>query len=420
MTEQLSRFKARRKFLTHDVPVLLAALALAACTPNGSAPADAPTAENNGGALGATNVPPRTEVEIPRLDLHNHEGTIGLSEGQKTELRHRITTDPEAMQVYTDTIKTEADRILSQNLQPKPVEQILVTSDRPATEIAAGKEALKDMEYAYKLAFAATVEPESTHYADKVKQYVLAWARTNQSTGNPINETNFDRMWIAYDLVKEAFNSAEQEEVARWIDSVAQKQVQTGYTIGNTGINNWRNHKDKIVLMAGVVTGKQELVDHALADYQDQMADFYHADGTTYDFEERDALAYQTYGLLPSAEMARVYALNGGGDLYHLRNTKGGSIADSVHFLLPFVNKEQAHTEFVNTTVPSDRKRSDANQPWRPNNAITVLESASYFEPILIPYLYNAVDDKDKKPPVISHKYPTFNSLVYSVQHATA
>ena len=368
-------------------------------------PVAAPTSVS-GGEMAPTELP---EVQIPRLNLNGEPGVIGLTEDQKTELRDTISSDPEAQTVYFQTIKGEADRLIQENPAPNPVEQILVTSDQPAATIEAGKRALQDMQYAYKLAYAATIEPDQTQYSDKAKEYVLAWAKTNRSTGNPINETNFDRMWIAYDLIKESFSDEEREEVLRWVASVAQTQINTKLTLGDTNKNNWVNHRDKLVIAAGILTGNQAMLEAGTANYQTHMHGFYRADGSTFDMEERDALVYQTYGVLPSVEMARFYALNGGPDLYRLQNAQGGSMEASVNFLLPFVRREQTHTEFESTTVQSDKRRADYNKPWDPKNAVPVLESASFFNPILVQDLAIAAG----KPP---SKYPTFNSLVYAVQ----
>jgi hypothetical protein len=256
---------------------------------------------------------------------------------------------------------------------------------------------------------AAIAEPNNTQYADKAKQFILAWARTNHSTGNPINETNFDRMWIAYSNLKESFSDQEREEVLRWIDEVGQKQQDTPFTIGNTARNNWANHKDKLLLMSGVLTGNQARVDEALARYQHQMDSFYNPDGTTFDYAERGALVYSTYGLLPAVDLARVYALNGGADLYHLENTNGGSIAKSVAFLKPYI-AGQPHIEFTNTSIQSDRKRADYGKPWDPANAVPVLESAMFFDPSLIQQLSTASGAP------VQNRYGTFNGAVYSVQ----
>jgi hypothetical protein len=365
-----------------------------------------PAAQGNGGEAGPTEVP---EVEIPRLNLNGEPGILGMTEEQKTEFRNLLTSDPEAQDIYAQTIKNEADRVIAENLTPNPVEQILVTSDQSTATIEAGKKALLDMQLAYKLAYAAIAEPDQTQYTDKAKEYVLAWARTNRSTGNPINETNFDRMWIAYDLIREAFTDSERGEVLSWIDGIAQTQLQTELTIGNTDKNNWVNHRDKLVVAAAILTGNQATLEAGIANYQTHMHGFYRPDGTTYDMEERDALVYQTYGVLPSVEMARFYALNGGPDLYRLKNAQGGSMDASVNYLLPFVRSEQEHIEFVKTSVQSDKNRNDYNQPWNPKNAVPVLESATFFNPILVQALALAAG----KPP---SKYPTFNSLVYAVQ----
>lgn len=233
--------------------------------------------------------------------------------------------------------------------------------------------------------------------------------RWMQLHGWMLNETNFDRMWIAYDLIKDAFSDSEKEEVLRWIDGIAQTQINTPLTLGNTSINNWVNHRDKLVMAAGILTGNQATIDAGIANYKHHMHGFYRPDGTTYDMVERDALAYQTYGVLPSVEMARFYRLNGGADLYRLKNAEGGSMELSVNYLLPFVRGEQTHTEFANTSVQSDRKRPDYGKPWDPANAVPMLESATFFNPILVQDLAIAAGKS-------SSKYPTFNSLVYAVQ----
>lgn len=76
-----------------------------------------------------------------------------------------------------------------------------------------------------------------------------------------------------------------------------------------------------------------------------------------------------------------------GVDFYNYSSPTGSSIKRSVDWLLPYVNGQKTHAEFVNSTVDFDRKRAQNNESaykagtlFEPKNGIATLVLASYFD----------------------------------------
>lgn len=387
------------KAVRYGGPLALA-LVLAGCSGE-QEPVPAPATSIPATPDAPSPIPVET-VQPPTPEPELIPGIIGLTEDNKAELIALIQTDAEAAERF-EGIRNAANEALS--TEPQPLQYIHVEGSHPQEERQVSAEAVKDSDKMYHLALAATVTGEQ-QYTDAAKEYVMAWATTNQSEGNPIDDTKLDRMWIAYDLIKESMTDEERETVMRWADQVAQAHM-TIELRDAVKVNNWQNHRLKILGMAGYVTGNRTYVEAALNGFQEQASGFLNADGSTYDFVERDALRYQTYGLAPLLDLARVSELNGQ-PIFDYQNAQGGSIRHSLNFILPFVRGQMEHLEFVNTTVESDRNRTDYGTPWPASDAVRVLETAMIFDPAYAADLALAKGQGESK-------YPTFGAVIADV-----
>ena len=142
------------------------------------------------------------------------------------------------------------------------------------------------------------------------------------------------------------------------------------------------------------------------------MSTALNADGTSQDLEDRDALDYHESALTPLANVAIALERTNEG-LYHFRGESGGSVANSVAYLLPFVRGDTTHAEWVESTVAFDRKRYEAGQEhyrpgrlWDPNEAIGLLELTSVYEPG-----HRLLVDSLQGPPCFG-RYPTWETVV--------
>jgi hypothetical protein len=153
-----------------------------------------------------------------------------------------------------------------------------------------------------------------------------------------------------------------------------------------TAINNWNSHRIKIIAMIVYTLHNDKYDEIIQQELARQIGINLYADGSGYDFTERDALHYHIYTLEPLITAATVIYRATGKDYFNYESEKGASIKKSVDFLVPFVTGEKTHDEFLNSRVGFDRARAKNNekeyQPgskFNPLSGIHVLEQAAYF-----------------------------------------
>jgi hypothetical protein len=288
------------------------------------------------------------------------ENPISLNPQQRTKLMELIKTDKEAKARF-ETLKRAADKAL--NDKPNPI-RVIQGEGKFKTDPLAIKtrESLGDMRKMYFFAyiFAATGD---TQYADKAREFILAWAQQNMPTGNPIDETTLDDLFFAFDLTQSQFSSAEKKIAQAWMRKVADTQIAIGLMHARKGDgiskNNWQSHRLKIVGLIGYTLAEKKYIDYAVEGFKRQIEVNLRSDGSSIDFHERDALHYHCYDIEPLLELA-IVANNNGTNLYTYKSKSGASLEKSVKFLLPFCSGEKKHPEFVKSTVAFDRKRAES------------------------------------------------------------
>lgn len=288
------------------------------------------------------------------------ENPISLNPQQRTKLMELIKTDKEAKARF-ETLKRAADKAL--NDKPNPI-RVIQGEGKFKTDPLAIKtrESLGDMRKMYFFAyiFAATGD---TQYADKAREFILAWAQQNMPTGNPIDETTLDDLFFAFDLTQSQFSPAEKKIAQAWMRKVADTQIAIGLMHARKGDgiskNNWQSHRLKIIGLIGYTLSEKKYIDYAVEGFKRQIEVNLRSDGSSIDFHERDALHYHCYDIEPLLELA-IVANNNGTNLYTYKSKSGASLEKSVKFLLPFCSGEKKHPEFVKSTVAFDRKRAES------------------------------------------------------------
>jgi hypothetical protein len=155
--------------------------------------------------------------------------------------------------------------------------------------------------------------------------------------------------------------------------------------IPQTLTNNWQSHRIELASLAAFQTGDPKLVARAKAQFHKQIGANLRPDGSTLDFEQRDALHYVNYSLQPLLITALAARLHGE-DWYNLRNPEGSSLPKSVEWLSRFATGERTHVEFVKSVVPLDRQRAEAGHPtykphpWQPYSAAKAFSIAAQLD----------------------------------------
>lgn len=180
---------------------------------------------------------------------------VGLSDKEVSGLAKLIKKNNDAKNLY-NSLKKIADKALNQ--KPNPVDTV-VSEGHLATDPKKIKtqQSLKDIDKIYALAFAYRIEKNNS-YLNKLIEYITAWATINKPQGNPINDTKFENLFIAYDLVKNNFLSSSKNIINSWLIKMADEEINTAKNKAKkTSYNNWNSHRLKVisVLLTCLITG---------------------------------------------------------------------------------------------------------------------------------------------------------------------
>jgi hypothetical protein len=286
-----------------------------------------------------------------------------------------------------DSLQAIADVAMQD--EPNPIDTIrtegLLQGDPRKT---ATREALEDVHKLYALAVAYCVTRQR-QYLDKASVYLIAWADSNFSRGDPIDDTNLDPAIEAYDMIKSDLVPGERKRISRWFSRTADAEIHARYNQPEraTSHNNWNSHRLKIVGEIGFAIDDKNLQNYAINGIKEQIGRNLLPDGSSEDFVSRDALHYHVYDLEPLLKLAIVLQRATGVDYYTYQAPSGSSIQKSVEWLLPYLDGRMTHAEFVNSTVDFDRRRAQngessykAGTLFEPKNGVEVLLLAAYFD----------------------------------------
>lgn len=222
-------------------------------------------------------------------------------------------------------------------------------------------------------------------YAERAELYLLAWAGTYRWSFNPIDETGFDTLIMATDLVDDALT---RDGRAR-IDTFWQR-LSVGYldAMDGTPINaatNWQSHRIKLATLSAYRVGDPALIERARAAYRRHVSMNILADGSVHDFHERDAIHYVTYNLDPLMTAA-LAAQRHGEDWFSWRNASGAGARDAVAWLVPYAEGRLTHQEFVKSSIKFDADRARVGQAgytgiWDRAGAVNTLGLAGLLDP---------------------------------------
>lgn len=341
-----------------------------------------------------------------------HAGAVSLTDGEILKLRGLAASSPDAGQ-WARLIEQNADDALAKT--PHPVENIQSagklkgSAEKVRTEKAMDDfRDLKNLEWAYVLT-------GQKPYGQKAEDYVVAWAKTCRPPENPIDGTNLETLIETYDLIRTQMDPSNQQVVDTWLKSVINTLFASEDPSKNNHRNNWQAHRLKIISMAAFVLGDPATEQRALRELKNLMKNNLNADGTTYDFLERDALHYHVYDLEPLIRTAMLYQRAQNLDLYRWNTTQGASIARCVSFLIPYAKKQKTHPEWVHTTVKFDIQRGQNHERgYRVGenfdllNAQKCLSLAQFFEPNLKTLVGSLSETQNST-------YPSFQILINEV-----
>ncbi|KMY86073.1 hypothetical protein BUMB_04700c [Candidatus Paraburkholderia calva] len=271
------------------------------------------------------------------------------------------------------------------NDQPKPLARLHTEGTLPHEGIYdQSVEAEKDLGLVRDAALAWRATGDE-RYLRLVDRFLFAWTTTYQSSYNPIDETNFESLILAYDMTASALPVKTRNAANALITKLV-----TGYVadidkqprpLTGTYRNNWQSHRVKLVAMGAFTIDDRKLINAAQLLFVEHIGNNIAPDGSTVDFAERDALRYVTYDLQPLVTAALAVRRHNRNWLPE-RAESGATLAAALNWLTPYALGTRTHEEFVHSSVAFDAKRREAglpgySGPWDPKNSAELFHLAA-------------------------------------------
>jgi hypothetical protein len=271
------------------------------------------------------------------------------------------------------------------NAQPKPLARLHTEGTLPHQGIYdQSVDAQQDLELMRDAALAWRATGDE-RYLRLVDRFLLAWAVTYQPSFNPIDETHFDSMILAYDLTASALPVKTRNAVVAFITKLANGYVARvdaqPRPLTGTYRNNWESHRVKLVAMAAFTLDDRKLVNAAQRLFVEQIGTNVAPNGATVDFGERDALHYVTSDLQPLV-VAALAARRHNRNWLTQRAPNGATLGLALDWLVPYALGQKTHEEFVHSSVAFDSKRREAGVPgysgqWDPKSSAELFHLAA-------------------------------------------
>lgn len=247
------------------------------------------------------------------------------------------------------------------------------------------EKALEDMDRIGLIYEALTLE-ENPALVDSLKALILSWVETYIPTGDPINENKLTPLLCAYLSFKTHFSESEQQTVENWVKELVKAHEE------KTDIpqNNWLAKRLLIYAYASLILDQPEYAKKSTEGFKTLVDTMLYADGSSHEIEQRDSLSYHVGLLRPMlliAIIAKSYPESfGTEDLYNYKSEQGGSVAQSVRFLLPYASGDEIFLQWTNSKVGLDHERAKAGipayqpgKPFDPQKALPAFILASSF-----------------------------------------
>ncbi len=226
-------------------------------------------------------------------------------------------------------------------------------------------------------------------YLVALSGYLDAWFPQYHASLNPIDETNLDTVILAYDLTADRLPSATRANVDDFL-----RQLATGYIAqANAKLKkdhgNWQSHRIKLATMAAFALNDPALISGAHKVFEKHLANNLQADGSVFDFHERDALHYVVYDLQPLL-MAALAAQRHDQNWYQDTTPEGATLGKALNWLTPYAQGDETHIEYVHSSVKFDAQRRNAGEtgfsgPWDPQSATQLFNLAALLDPRYAP-----------------------------------
>lgn len=233
--------------------------------------------------------------------------------------------------------------------------------------------------------------------------YLKSWADTYRQSLNPIDETGFDTMMFATDLVGPGLPVPLRAKLLAFWRRMAVGYLDAMDAGARNATTNWQSHRVKLATVAAFASGDEAMVARARKAFRRQVAVNILPDGSVRDFHTRDALHYVTYDLDPLL-IAALAAKAHGEDWFSWASPTGSSLPSALRWLEPYAAGKREHMEFVRSMVRFDRERAAAGDAqyaphvWKRGTAVRTFAAAALLDDEYAPILSELVSSTGREP----------------------
>ncbi len=337
---------------------------------------------------------------------------IPLDANGLTRLRRIVASDPEAAGLARG-VRAEARRLLDAEPHPLAVihyEGLVNTDPRRIATVAK----LREMGDVARLVRYWQLTGDA-RAAATLRRFVLAWTSTYRLTGNDVNENKFTPLLVAYHALRKSFQPGDRRRVDAWVAELGARHAKA-VDSSRHFTNRYAKHI-RLTALCGMILDREEWIDAAVAGIRRFVRESLHPDGTSRDLNRRDTLTYHGSALKPQLQLAKLLGERGR-ELYAWESPRGGSLKKSVDYVVPYAMGTKTRREWTNSKVGLDHRRAEAGlekyRPGRlydPNNALELMEEASYFDPNLARVVRHLTGTE-------AERFPTWRMLMNAAARA--
>ena len=173
------------------------------------------------------------------------------------------------------------------------------------SSLVASRKSVEDADEAAVLAMTYHLT-NNIDYLNKTRDILTSWAKINQPTGNPIDETRLEGMIWAYDLMACHLSKQDKNLILSWFERLLIKKKNWRLGLITTS-NNYRIHQIKMLLLLDKILHRNNGWAYHL-----EQAKHYSTinlnpqSGASIDYIQRNALYYHNYVMQPWLEISLI------------------------------------------------------------------------------------------------------------------
>ncbi len=207
-----------------------------------------------------------------------------------------------------------------------------------------------------------------------------AWVKTYQPDFNPGDEANLEQLFLAADIIDSAMPAP---LLAQWQGFAS--RLSAGYIAQidrhSTDADNRQSTRIKLATLAAYVVADTGAIGHLQSAFTAQLNTNIQSDGSTTDYDKRDALYYVVRDLQPMVTAA-LAAHDHGENWYGITAPSGVTLQSALAWLNTYATGADTHQEFMRSGVAYDFDRRNAglegfSGTWAPGGSAQLYLYAS-------------------------------------------